>query len=448
MAFYDTSEYNLRGDLNNGISGSQTAGSVLNAASQPTVAIGGTPSATSRSTFDNFLQHSLAGAQRRQSLRQGIEPPTVMDSRGAGGTFGGVTQPVDPTVGPYYPPEVPPIEGPTKRRAVTPGDRITTDPGGVVPDMGGGAPAGVDPNEWAAYLASPRAPGKPGYVPFDEWKAINATTQTRFGTAGGTRSSADTIEPVTRRRISATATATTNGTGTGTPQGNGNGGTGAGGNATSANGPTYQQFDPNALQMDDVIAQLRTYMDPSNKAAQDQLARQLIHRSAVTGQINSGGDAAVFGDKMGQLINEQNAQLGQMGFAAQQAALDRALQSTKNMNDFELQKWAEANKVMLGKMGIDAQRYATDKGYQAAVVSASAQQAAANASANASMYGDDIRYKLGLVGYDVDRENNLLKNQQFYSGLGLDWAKLMASVSPDSFINGTNTTPGTVYIKP
>jgi hypothetical protein len=24
----------------------------------------------------------------------------------------------------------------------------------------------------------------------------------------------------------------------------------------------------------------------------------------------------------------------------------------------------------------------------------------------------------------------------------------MASVSPDSFINGTNTTPGTVYIKP
>ena len=144
---------------------------------------------------------------------------------------------------------------------------------------------------------------------------------------------------------------------------------------------------------------------------------------------------------MGDLIGKQQAQVGEMAFEGQQNALNRALQWATYANDFERNNWVDQNKFDLERAGIDTERYKADLQYRGQVESA-------NASANASRYGDDRRYQLGLVGADVDRERNLLNNGLQWSQLGIDWAKFLYSVSPDAFLAKLTPFGGNTYVNP
>jgi hypothetical protein len=132
--------------------------------------------------------------------------------------------------------------------------------------------------------------------------------------------------------------------------------------------------------------------------------------------------------------------------------MDRILKNNQFTNQFELEKWINSNKFELERHGIDTQaltaRYAADRGLEGAQAGANGMASAAQANAGASMYGDDMRYRLGLMGYDVDREKNIMGNQLGYAQLGPEYLRILYGASPDNFVNGGQQPPGNVVVRP
>lgn len=236
--------------------------------------------------------------------------------------------------------------------------------------------------------------------------------------------------------------------------GNGNGGNGNGGNGNNKPGnndgaPDYQEFDANGSPITDIMSKLREQFDPQFKSEREYLDRMMRQNASINGSINSGGFGATYAKGMGDLVGKQGAQIGQMGFQAREAELDRALKSNLSLNQFELDKWINANKFALEQKGIDVERYKADQAYRAALAQANAMGSAAQYGADAAKYNADLDYRLGTqrLGYD-----NIFNQRQYDLGvLGINrdiyqgdqgdrfrWANLLWNMSPDARLSGPN----------
>jgi hypothetical protein len=206
-------------------------------------------------------------------------------------------------------------------------------------------------------------------------------------------------------------------------------------------GPNLQPWNPNGAEIPDIASQLQKFFDPSHKAAQEQLSRSMLQNAAVTGQVNSGGFGVTQAQGMGDLIGQQQAQIGQMAFQGREAQLDRILKDNQFANQFELEKWVNSNKFALEQAGINSNelmaRYAADRGVDQARI-----------GAGASMYGDDIRRQLGMIGYDVERENNIMDYQLGLQQLTPEMLRLIFGASADNFVTGNPLPPGNTLVRP
>jgi hypothetical protein len=252
-----------------------------------------------------------------------------------------------------------------------------------------------------------------------------------------------------------------NGGGTGAPNGN-PGVVGPGAPNANPNGaPSITPFNGNQ-NYGDIAAQYRAGMNPEFQNEQRDLARALTQHAAITGEINSGGNATTFGRSMGDLIAKQGADVADKAFQARESALNRTLDFSKFSNNFELEKWMASQDQTLKRYGIDQQTlmdkykselalkgemYSADRGVDAAALHAAAASAAAEAGAQASMYNAQLGYQSNMLNSDVDRERNIMNYELGIAGLGPEYAKWLFSTSPEALLGGLQP-PGQVIVNP
>lgn len=227
---------------------------------------------------------------------------------------------------------------------------------------------------------------------------------------------------------------------------------------------------------------------------QDKLERKMRSSAALDGRQNSGGFGMALGNAQAELSSQQGAQMADQLVKTGEAGLDRSLQKyttdratrtrmielsteagmnkyiTDLNNDLEknkiktnddLQRYLNSQDNVLKKYGIDKddllERYKAELGLEgakanaasqvsAARLSAAAQKAASDASRAAQKYDADTRLRLGLYGTDVDRENNLMRNQNDREKLKQEILRLIMENSPDP--NNTRPPTGTVVVRP
>jgi hypothetical protein len=449
-------EFNVKGDFMNGVNGSKTSQSVVNASmNKPSPGSGSNP-------FESMLTHSIQWQKPTQPLPpvqgqmgSGVGVSSVQPGGWNGPDSGFVPinkggSPVPPPTG-FPQPSMP--GGPLKPAPVT-GPPTGIDPR-VVDESGQRTQTGVDP--------------RVGEVNQRE----NAQDRTNTDRGGFTQvdprmAEDQRISQIVRARQGERRTGTGGGNGgIGGGGGNASGGAGGGGGSvgggTSGGGttvtagpagtpPTYKPFDPSTATFEDILTQIQQLNAPAFQKAQQDLSSQMLHMAGVTGASNSGGFGQTYGDQMGALVGQQQAKMSDQALAAREAALDRIMQTNQFENQFELEKWANANKFELEKYGIDkdvlARKYAADQGLKGARAAAGATRAAAAMGADASRYNAGLDFQSRLIGYDVTRENNLMNNMLGYASLGPEWAKLILGSSPENFLNGIGSVPGNIFVKP
>lgn len=333
---------------------------------------------------------------------------------------------------------------------------------------------GVTPQDVDAYRANPKG------LDFATWwnqggRASGTGTNPQFEArswGGGARPGAAyqrSLGPIPDQMAQVIAPTTSTPPGTGAPPSStpppatgAGSSTGTGSSSSTStstqtpNNPTLMDF--NAV-LDNVIKETSNRFNPLFEKQQGDLQRQLMHTGSVTGATKAGGFGSVVGDALTGLSAEQGAILGkeiseqtknmtqlatqkyvaELGVMVQQeqirtnADLERAAQ--------ELQKYGIDKNDLLDRykaeLGLKGQMYSADRGVDAAALHAAASSAAAGAQAAAARYDADVRRELGILGYDVERENNVMRYILGIASLGPEWAKWISSSDPAGlFPNG------------
>jgi hypothetical protein len=231
---------------------------------------------------------------------------------------------------------------------------------------------------------------------------------------------------------------------------------------------------------DDLVTSLQKMLNPSFQHGQDELARAARANAALTGQIDSGGFGTNLGKAQAGLAAEHSKYLSDSAIQVSEADKERGLKRyaidtdkflAKLQDDTarlgiktnaELERYISDQANQMQKYGIDKNdlldrykadvaaktgKYSADAGVRAASLGAAAQASAAASNAQASMYGDDQRFRLGLANVDTDRERNMMQYILGIYGLGNDAIKNMTGTSPDGWLAGWQPS-GDVYVKP
>jgi hypothetical protein len=249
------------------------------------------------------------------------------------------------------------------------------------------------------------------------------------------------------------------------------------------------EFNPNA---NDTFKRYEDLFNPMFQRQQDQFARKMRAQGALTGNIDSGGFGQDMAEGLAELGGQQSALLGDKISTAHEKALDRVLQkyvtdtgAKTAMHQIDTQKFIAQlqddtakygiktnadlerylgdKKLELERYGIDANdllerykadtaarvgMYSADRGVEAASLQASAAGAAASANAAAAQYDAQVRRELGLIGFDIERENNIMRFILGLGSLGGDYMDNIIGTSPDWWLNNNPWPGGDTYVKP
>jgi hypothetical protein len=249
------------------------------------------------------------------------------------------------------------------------------------------------------------------------------------------------------------------------------------------------EFNPNA---NDTFKRYEDLFNPLFQRQQDQFARKMRAQGALTGNIDSGGFGQDMAEGLAELGGQQSALLGDKISTAHEKAIDRVLQkyvtdtgAKTAMHQIDTQKFIAQlqddtakygiktnadlerylgdKKLELERYGIDANdllerykadtaarvgMYSADRGVEAASLQASAAGAAASANAAAAQYDAQVRRELGLIGFDIERENNIMRFILGLGSLGGDYMDNIIGTSPDWWLNNNPWPGGDTYVKP
>lgn len=172
---------------------------------------------------------------------------------------------------------------------------------------------------------------------------------------------------------------------------------------------------------DDYLRRLIDSMRAEGRVGREDMLRQLRHEAGLTGLSDMGGYGNFLSDAIRQSLMNENSAIYEVMNASSEAERNRALQK------------------YLGELG------------------ARTQESVASIGAGASMYGDDLRYRLGLsqqdldrylgmAGLDVTREGNYLNYNTDQMRAIIDWLQtMMQSQNPGNIFNGLPPT-GDIYV--
>lgn len=199
----------------------------------------------------------------------------------------------------------------------------------------------------------------------------------------------------------------------------------------AAQTPAPAPGTPQAGSVQDMIHKM---LAPLYQQQQGDLTRQLNANAAVTGDINSGGYTGSGPSSLSRQLSDLMAQQGSQESGYLQQANEDALQ--------------RALQLQLGQLSLQGTKYSADQGLQGARAAASATGNAAQIAANASMHNADQNYNLGLGNLDVSRENNLLNFMANMYGMTPQMLSALLASSPESLLSGQTVPTGNIIVKP
>jgi hypothetical protein len=170
--------------------------------------------------------------------------------------------------------------------------------------------------------------------------------------------------------------------------------------------------DPGQSEFDKIRAAIKQKGMGDIMEGERRLRSQL---AALNPFADATGASGAIGQKyMSDSVTNLSAGLAQMDYDSFHKNQDRSLQR------------------YLGDLDAGTRRYMADAGLEGARLSATAQMAAASAAAGAQMYDADLRYKLGLAGYDVQREGNWYAYNAAIFGTMPDFLRALYLYSPNA----------------
>lgn len=241
----------------------------------------------------------------------------------------------------------------------------------------------------------------------------------------------------------------------------------------------------------DTFKRYEELLNPFYDRMQDKFAKKLRAQGALSGNIDSGGFGQNMAEGLASLQAEFGKDLADKVTVAHEKALDRVLQKygidtgarttmyqidtqkfiaqiqddTARLGiktNADLERYLGDRKLELERYGIDTNKwleqykadvqrevgfYSADASVKAASLHASAAQAAAGASAAAAQYDAQVRRELGILGFDIERENNIMDFIIGMGGINNDFLGWIASQSPDKWLQGIGGN-GTTIITP